>query len=106
MWQQSGKSMGSRVGLLFYLFCFVLNMGEITAYLYAGGNSPVEEKKTFDKTEYPFVIKNSQRTKNKENFFNLWMWCLLMSLNLLQTNYKIYYKKITKNLIGGLMNLQ
>lgn len=38
--------MGSRVGLLFYLFCFVLNMGEITAYLYAGGNSPVEEEKT------------------------------------------------------------
>lgn len=46
MWQQSGKSMGSRVGLLFYLFCFVLNMGEITAYLYAGRNSPVEKEKT------------------------------------------------------------
>ena len=29
--------MGSRVGLVFHLFCFVLIMGEIAAYLYAGG---------------------------------------------------------------------
>lgn len=35
---------GVKMGLLFYLFCFVLNMGEI-AYLYAGGNSPVEKEK-------------------------------------------------------------